>query len=119
MAETLTQTTVPTPVVLSPKAADDPFTMSDLVPALVTFHLVALSWIFFRADSFNQAWEYLTGIVTLRGAVPDLVGAAEMLSLLLPLGLLSFFIDFVQRQARSQTAPSRPPANSTAIGFQP
>ena len=101
----------------SPKAADDPFTMSDLVPALVTFHLVALSWIFFRADSFNQAWEYLTGIVTLRGAVPDLVGAAEMLSLLLPLGLLSFFIDFVQRQARSQTAPLQWPVASRGLAY--
>jgi D-alanyl-lipoteichoic acid acyltransferase DltB (MBOAT superfamily) len=88
----------------SPKAADDPFTVSDIVPALVTFHLVALSWIFFRADSFAQAWDYLTGIVTLRGGMPDLVSAGEMMALLVPLGLMSFLIDFAQRQARSQTA---------------
>jgi len=89
----------------SPKAADDPFTVRDLVPTLVTFHLVALSWIFFRADTFSQAWEYLTGIVTLRGGVPDLVVAGEMLALLVPLGVMSFVLDLAQRQARNQTAP--------------
>ncbi len=34
----------------------------------VTFHLVAISWIFFRAENFPQAWAYLTGLVSFRGA---------------------------------------------------
>ncbi len=88
----------------SPKAADDPFTWNDLVPTLVTFHLVGLSWIFFRADSFTQAWEYLTGIVTLRGGLPDMIALGDMLSLLVPLGLASLVIDLAQRQGRSQLA---------------
>ena len=29
--------------------------------ALVTFHLVCLAWIFFRAESFADAWSYLAG----------------------------------------------------------
>ncbi|MGI9647274.1 MAG: MBOAT family O-acyltransferase [Acidimicrobiia bacterium] len=101
----------------SPKAADDPFTVGDIVPALVTFHLVALSWIFFRADSFSQAWDYLLGIVTLRGAVPDLVAAGDMLALLLPLGLMSFLIDLTQRQARSQTPTLEWPTLSRGLAY--
>ncbi|MDH3606911.1 MAG: MBOAT family protein [Acidimicrobiia bacterium] len=101
----------------SPKAADDPFTLSDLVPTIVTFHLVTLSWIFFRADSFSQAWDYLTGIVTLRGGVPDLVAAGEIMALLVPLGLLSFVIDFAQRQARSQTAQLQWPVVSRGLAY--
>ena len=91
--------------------------MDDLLPALVTFHLVALSWIFFRADSFSQAWDYLAGIVTLRGGVPDLVAAGEMMALLVPLGLMSFIIDFAQRQARNQTAPLEWPVLSRGLAY--
>jgi D-alanyl-lipoteichoic acid acyltransferase DltB (MBOAT superfamily) len=101
----------------SPKAADDPFTVADILPALATFHLVALSWIFFRADSFSQAWDYLWGIVTLRGAVPDLVAAGDMLALLLPLGLMSFLIDLAQRQARSQTATLEWPTLGRGLAY--
>lgn len=101
----------------SPKAAGDPFTLSDLVPAVVTFHLVALSWIFFRADSFTQALDYLTGIITLRGGVPDLATTGEILALLVPLGLLSFGIDLAQRQARSQTAPLQWPEVSRGLAY--
>ncbi len=101
----------------SPKAADDPFTAGDIVPALVTFHLVALAWIFFRADSFSQAWDYLTGIVTLRGGMPDLVAVGDMLVLLVPLGLFSFIIDFAQRQGRKQTAQMEWPALSRGLAY--
>ena len=34
--------------------------------ALATFHLVALTWIFFRAESFSKAWSCLQGIAALR-----------------------------------------------------
>ena len=33
------------------------------VKVLGTFHLVALTWIFFRSDTFTIAWQYLSGIV--------------------------------------------------------
>ncbi len=101
----------------SPKHADDPFTVGDIIPALVTFHLVVLSWIFFRADSFAQAWDYLTGIVTLRGGVPDLVAAADVLALLVPLGLASLAIDLAQRQGRSQLALLRWPEARRGLAF--
>jgi D-alanyl-lipoteichoic acid acyltransferase DltB (MBOAT superfamily) len=35
---------------------------------LATFHLVCLGWIFFRAETFSAAWQYLSGIVTFRAA---------------------------------------------------
>ena len=40
-----------------------------LVGAIVTFHLVCLAWIFFRAESFGDAWAYLTGFAR-AGAPP-------------------------------------------------
>ena len=33
-----------------------------LVSTALTFHLVCVSWIFFRASSLNSAWAYLTGL---------------------------------------------------------
>jgi D-alanyl-lipoteichoic acid acyltransferase DltB (MBOAT superfamily) len=36
----------------------------NVLKGLATFHLVCLTWIFFRADSFSGAWTYLTRIVT-------------------------------------------------------
>jgi D-alanyl-lipoteichoic acid acyltransferase DltB (MBOAT superfamily) len=42
-----------------------------LLGALVTFHLVCLAWIFFRAESFADARAFLTGIFApARGAGP-------------------------------------------------
>jgi alginate O-acetyltransferase complex protein AlgI len=34
------------------------------IKVILTFHLVALTWIFFRAGSFKLAWAYLKGILT-------------------------------------------------------
>lgn len=45
-----------------------------LLGALVTFHLVCLAWIFFRADTFTLAWSYLCGLVGPLGGA----GAAEL-----------------------------------------
>jgi alginate O-acetyltransferase complex protein AlgI len=35
-----------------------------VLKVVATFHLVALTWIFFRAESFGIAWQYLYGILT-------------------------------------------------------
>lgn len=68
------------------------------VPAIVvTFHFVALSWVFFRADSFTQAWQVLVGILTMRaGEVIPYRG----LSLVVPATLAVLFVDLVQRRTR-------------------
>lgn len=41
--------------------------------AFATFNLVCLTWIFFRAADFTQAWAYLSGIFT-NGFHPDYLG---------------------------------------------
>ncbi|MBX3285856.1 MAG: MBOAT family protein, partial [Actinobacteria bacterium] len=38
-----------------------------LLQVLVTFHLVVLAWVFFRAEDLAQALRYLEGIASLRG----------------------------------------------------
>jgi D-alanyl-lipoteichoic acid acyltransferase DltB (MBOAT superfamily) len=48
-----------------PDAARGPLPI-DLLKMLATFHLVTLTWIFFRSATFADAWAYLTGIVTWR-----------------------------------------------------
>ena len=40
---------------------------------IVTFHLVCLAWVFFRADSFGTAWDVLTGVFTRWGHGSPLV----------------------------------------------
>jgi D-alanyl-lipoteichoic acid acyltransferase DltB (MBOAT superfamily) len=42
----------------------------ELGKMVLTFHLVAVTWIFFRAPGFEAAWQYLTGIVAMRGGWP-------------------------------------------------
>jgi hypothetical protein len=42
-----------------------------LIKAMLTFHLVCLAWIFFRAQDFSTAWGYLTGIATSGGVASD------------------------------------------------
>lgn len=37
---------------------------------LLTFHLIAISWVFFRADTVSQAWTVLTRVATSLGEVP-------------------------------------------------
>jgi hypothetical protein len=59
------------------------------VPAtLLTFHIVVIGWIFFRAPDFTVAFEYLSGILALDdlaaiGLTP-LVVAAAILAIDLP-----------------------------------
>ena len=56
---------------ITKKDPSDSFEWRDLLPAFVTFNLVNVAWIFFRAESFTQAFDYLGGLVTLR---PGLAG---------------------------------------------
>jgi D-alanyl-lipoteichoic acid acyltransferase DltB (MBOAT superfamily) len=42
-----------------------------LASAALTFHLVCLAWIFFRAPDLPTAWAYLSGIFTQPGPVPQ------------------------------------------------
>lgn len=75
------------------------FTWSDVLPAVGTLQLVVFAWIFFRAASFSQAFDIITGILTLQGGVTD--GSA--LFLLAVLAAVSFAIDLAQRNTETHT----------------
>ncbi len=76
---------------------------------LATFHLVALTWIFFRAETFSKAWAYLRGICSWRTDA-DLAGdivrhdADEWGLALASLVVLLVFIEIPQYAKRDHTA---------------
>ena len=76
-----------------------PFGARDVVPALLTFHLVCFAWIFFRADSFHQAFTYIAGLVSLRGGPLD----KNFLFVLVLAGVAALVVDVVQRNSGSDT----------------
>ena len=47
-----------------------PLAASSVLRWLVTFHVVCLGWVFFRADSLGTAYDVLDGIFTAPGAAP-------------------------------------------------
>lgn len=72
------------------------------IPAIFgTFHLVAFSWIFFRAESFTEAWNVVSGIAMLR---EGLGFPFRGLSLVVPAVLAMTFIDLVQRRGQRHEA---------------
>lgn len=84
------------------------------VPAMAaTFHLVALSWIFFRADSFSQAADYVGGIISLRdGGIPFVNGTLLALCFFAVLVL-----DLSQRIGRQHEAILAWPAVARGVGL--
>jgi D-alanyl-lipoteichoic acid acyltransferase DltB (MBOAT superfamily) len=69
------------------------FRVRDVPAAFATFNLVCLTWVFFRASSFHQAFNVLRGILTLRGGPHDI----DAIVMLMMAGLAMLLIDVVQR----------------------
>ena len=88
------------------------FTWRDVLPAIGTFQLVVFAWIFFRSASFAEAFDVITGILTLQGGVTEwgslfLVGA---------LGVVTIAIDVAQRNTDTHTPMlDLPPALQGAL----
>ena len=79
-----------------------PSVLSDAAKMLLTFHLVCLAWIFFRADTFAVAREYLTRIVTLHpGGIQESLNWLGLRTTVLIAVLFS--VEIVQRVAGRQT----------------
>jgi D-alanyl-lipoteichoic acid acyltransferase DltB (MBOAT superfamily) len=91
---------------ITKKGPNDPFEWRDLLPAFITFNLVNVTWIFFRAESFSQAFDYLEGLVTLRSGTLIIREAAMLLFAL----ALAIALDLIQRNMRSHTALQQLPA---------
>jgi len=53
---------------------------------LLTFHVVCLAWIFFRADSFDLAWQLLGGLFTGWGESSPLVTSGVLLAIAVGIG---------------------------------
>jgi alginate O-acetyltransferase complex protein AlgI len=52
----------------------------DVAKIVITFHLVTLTWIFFRAPSFETAWTFLGGITSWQPASGVQADAAALLA---------------------------------------
>ena len=53
---------------------------------IVVFHFVCFAWIFFRADSFDAAWEMIGGLFTGWGEASPLVTSGVLLAILVGIG---------------------------------
>lgn len=82
---------------------------------LLTFHLVCLAWVFFRAESMSAAWTVLTRLLTAWGPAPAVTPTV------LGLILLGIGLQYVPRDlgARVQIAFSRlqPASMGVALGL--
>lgn len=96
-----------------PRAADAPIRWRDVPAVFVTFQLVCLSWIFFRADSFAQAFDYLKGIVTLRAGSLDISDLGQV-----AIGLFAVVaIDVLQRNSGSHEVFQSWPALARGVAY--
>ena len=80
-----------------------------LLKMVATFHLVALSWIFFRADSFGQAFRYLAGLCGSGGARTVAFTADDLTQGAIAVFLLLTLIDIPQYLRRDPCAALRWP----------
>jgi D-alanyl-lipoteichoic acid acyltransferase DltB (MBOAT superfamily) len=86
----------------------------DLLPTVVTLHLVCVAWVFFRARTLDVALGYLGGVVAWR---PGPVGVDNMLRLVVG-ALLVLVLDLAQRRVGRHSVLVRLPtlAQGVAVG---
>ena len=56
------------------------------IERFVTFQIVCLAWVFFRADTFQAAWDMLTGLCTGWGSPSPLVTFGVLLAIVVGIG---------------------------------
>lgn len=74
--------------------------LRDVPAVLFTFGAVTLTWVFFRAATFTDAWDYLTGLLTLRSGVVE----RTAVWIVVPALVVTIAIDFAQRRATRHEA---------------
>ena len=67
--------------------------------ALLTYTLVNVTWVFFRAADFGKAWTMLRGMVGVSGAVPNLLDTADLVAV----GVIISGILYTHWQMRERT----------------
>jgi D-alanyl-lipoteichoic acid acyltransferase DltB (MBOAT superfamily) len=85
----------------------------DLPRVIVTFHLVCVGWVLFRAPNLSVTGHILQGIVSLRSGPISF----DAISVLVPVAALAVFIDLAQRQANDHVAMLTWPVLSRAGVF--
>ena len=87
----------------------------DLVRTFVTFQLVCLGWVFFRAESVSSAFAYLGRIARLQGGVTD----RSALVMLAAAAVAVLLLDHAQQRARDHTPMLRwnPAVRGLAYGL--
>jgi alginate O-acetyltransferase complex protein AlgI len=82
------------------------------ISVFLTFQLVTLAWILFRATSFENAWTYLQYI---QFRLPN----AGRVNLLVSVGLVAVLLafEYVQRRAETIGFWERVPAEVKAVGY--
>ena len=74
--------------------------LRDLPAVLATFAAVSLTWVFFRAATFTEAWDYLIGLITLRPGAVERTAAW----IIVPALIVTIVIDLAQRRGASHEA---------------
>jgi alginate O-acetyltransferase complex protein AlgI len=76
--------------------------LAQALSIIAVFHFVCLTWIFFAADSFGIAWEYVTGIAKFQGSTQLFT---PFVALLLGLGFVGQFVpkDAIERLERGMS----------------
>jgi alginate O-acetyltransferase complex protein AlgI len=85
--------------------------IADLWRIFVTFHLVCLAWIAFRAPTIGSAWDYLSNMADLRSPLQGAGGAV----LLVPVAAAVILIDLWQRRTGAEVPSSNSPARNGAL----
>jgi D-alanyl-lipoteichoic acid acyltransferase DltB (MBOAT superfamily) len=70
---------------------------SDLWKMVLTFHLVVFAWIFFRADSFANAWEYVRGFARWTSFRAGDAGLESQIVVIGTMMLATLALDWVDR----------------------
>jgi D-alanyl-lipoteichoic acid acyltransferase DltB (MBOAT superfamily) len=86
----------------------------DFIPAILTFHLVAFAWIFFRADSLNNAFVYVGRLVSLQPGFTN----RDHVVLFIGAAICIFLLDVAQRNGAEHevTLQWRPAWQGIAYG---
>lgn len=87
--------------------------LRSLPAVFVTFAGVSLTWIFFRAATFTEAWDYLGGLLTLR---PGEVSRTAVW-IVVPALLVTVIIDIAQRRAGVHEAIIQWPAAVRGLAY--
>ena len=76
---------------------------------LLVFHLTCFGWIFFRASSFANAWQVLSGIASFHGAhLADIDNRGRILKCVVMIGVLLLFEAAAFLPRREETVVTRP-----------